>query len=43
MNNIFKINQTVPYNTKMKRSSKEKPSSVTYGTETISYIAPKIW
>ena len=44
MNNIFKVNQTVPYDLK-KRSVLQSinPSSVRSGTETKSYIALKIW
>ena len=44
MNNIFKVNQTVPYDLrKRKVLQSRKPTSVRYGTETISYMAPKIW
>ena len=44
MNNIFKVNQTVPYDLR-KRSVLQSvnPSSVRYGTETMPYIAPKTW
>ena len=44
MNIIFKINQTVPYDLKKRNVLQSRNlSSVRYGTETISYIAPKIW
>ena len=44
MNNIFKVNQTVPYDLRKRNVLKSRnPSSVRYGTETISYIVPKIW
>ena len=44
MNNIFKVNQTVPYNLRKRNAVHSRnPSSLRYGTETISYIAPKIW
>ena len=44
MNNIFKVNQTVPYDLRKRNVLQSRnPSSVRYGTETISYIAPKIW
>ena len=44
MINIFKVNQTIPYDLR-KRSvlQSRNPNSVKYGTETVSYIAPKIW
>ena len=41
MNNIFKVNQTVPYDLRKRNVLQSRnPSSVRYGTETISYIAP---
>ena len=44
MNNIFKVNQTVPYDIRQRNILQSiNPSSVRYGTETISYIAPKMW
>ena len=43
MNNIFKVNQTVPYDLRNRNFLQSRnPSSVRYGTETISYIAPKL-
>ena len=42
MNNIFKVNQTVPYDLRKRNVLQSRnPSSVRYGT--ISYIAPKMW
>ena len=44
MNNIFKVNQTIPYDLRKRNALQSRnPNSVKYGTETISYIAPKIW
>ena len=44
MNNIFNVNQTVPYDLRKRNVLQSRnPSSVRYGSETISYIAPKIW
>ena len=41
MNNIFKVNQTVPYDLRKRNVLQSRnPSSVRYGTET---TAPKIW
>ena len=43
-NNIFKVNQAVPYDLRNRNVFQSRtPSSVRYGTETISYIAPKMW
>ena len=44
MNNIFEVNQTIPYDFRKQNVLQSRNhSSVRYGTETISYIAPKIW
>ena len=44
MNKIFKVNQTVPYDLKKRNLLQSRNhSSERYGTETISYMAPKIW
>ena len=44
MNNTFKVNQTLPYDFRKRNVPQSRdPSYVRYGTETISYIAPKIW
>ena len=44
MNNMFKVNQTVPYDLRKRNVLQSRnPSSVRYGTATISYIAPTIW
>ena len=44
MDNIFKVNQTVPYDLRKRGVLQNRNiSSIRYGTETISYIAPKIW
>ena len=42
MNNIFKVNQIVPYDLRTGNVLQSRnPNSVQYGTKTISYIAPK--
>ena len=44
MNNIFKVNQTVPYDLRKRNVLQSRnSSSVRYGTETIPDMAPKIW
>ena len=44
MNNIFKVNQTVPYDLRNRNVLQSRdPSSVRFGTETVSYIASKVW
>ena len=44
MNNIFKVNPTVPYDLRKRNVLQTRNlSSVRYGTEMISHIAPKIW
>ena len=44
MDNIFKVNQTVPYDLRKRGVLQNRNiSSIRYGTETISYIAAKIW
>ena len=44
MNNMLKVNQTVPYDIRKRNVLQGRnPTSVIYGTETISYVAPKIW
>ena len=44
MKNVFHLNTKIPYNL---RSRSERycrnPKTVKYGTETIAYLAPKIW
>ena len=46
INNIFKVNQTVPYDLSLRKRNvlrSRNLNSARYGTETISHIAPKIW
>ena len=44
MNNIFKVNQTVPYDLRKRNVLQcRNPSSARYGTETISYIKIRKW
>ena len=41
---IFKINRTLLYNLKTHNEfSSRVPKTVKYGTETISFLAPKVW
>ena len=43
-NDIFKVNQTAPYDLRKRNVRQSRnPSSVRYGAETVSYIALKIW
>ena len=42
MNNIFKVNQTIPYDLRKQNVLQSIPNFVKSGTETISYIASKI-
>ena len=40
----FKINRTLPYNLRTQNHfSSRVPKTVKYGTETISFLAPKVW
>ena len=44
MGNVFKQNQSIPYELKNCNTFRgRRANSVKYGTETISYLAPKIW
>ena len=44
MNNILKISETVLYDLRKRNVFQSRiSSSVRYGTDNISYIAPKIW
>ena len=41
---VFKINRTLPYNVRTQNDfSRRVPKTVKYGTETISFLAPKVW
>ena len=43
MKNIFKVNQTIPYDLRKRNVLQSRnPNSVKYGAGTISYIAPKM-
>ena len=43
MGEVFKINRTLPYNLRTQNDfSSRVPKTVTYGTETISFLAPKV-
>ena len=44
MKNVFHLNTNIPYNfTLRSKLYSRNPKTVNYGTETISYLAPKIW
>ena len=44
MKNIFNLNTNIPYNLSSRSGPYcRNPKTVKYGTETISYLAPKIW
>ena len=44
MGEVFKINRTLPYNLRPQNDfSSRVPKTVKYGTETISFLAPKVW
>ena len=44
MNNIFKVTQTILYDLRKRNLLQSRtPNFVKYGTESISYISPKIW
>ena len=41
LNEVFKVNETIPYDLRMIYA--RNPKTVRYGTETISFFSPKIW
>ena len=44
MGEIYKISRTLPYNLRKQNNfSIRVPKTVKYGTETISFLAPKVW
>ena len=44
MNNIFKVIQTVPYDLRKRNVLQSRnQTSVRHVTETMSYLAPKVW
>ena len=44
MKNVFKFNTNISYNLRSRNEIYSRnPKAVKYGTETISYLAPKIW
>ena len=44
MKNVFQFNTNIPYNLRSRSELYSRnPKTVKYGTETISYLAPKIW
>ena len=44
MKNVFHLNTNIPYNLRSRSELYSRnPKIIKYGTETISYLAPKIW
>ena len=44
MKNVFHFNTNIPYNLRSRSElCSRNPKTVKYGTETISYLAPKVW
>ena len=44
MKNVFHLNTNIPHNLRLHNELYSRnPKAVKYGTETISYLAPKIW
>ena len=44
MKNVFHFNTNIPYNLRSRSELYSRnPKIIKYGTETISYLAPKIW
>ena len=44
LNEVFKVNETIPYDLRMRNELYARnPKTVRYGTETISFLSPKIW
>ena len=44
LNDVSKVNETIPYDLRMRNELYARnPKTVRYGTETISFLSPKIW
>ena len=44
LNDVSKVNETIPYDLRMRNELYVRnPKTVRYGTETISFLSPKIW
>ena len=44
LNEVFKVNETIPYDLRMRNELYARnPKTVRYGTETVSFLSPKIW
>ena len=44
LSEVFKVNETTPHDLRMRNELYAKnPNTVRYGTETISFLSPKIW
>ena len=44
LSEVFKVNETMPYDLRMRNELYARNSkTVRYGTETISFLSPKIW
>ena len=41
---VFKVNETIPYDLRIQSKLYARdPTKLRYGTETISFLSPKIW
>ena len=44
LSEVFKVNETIPYDLRIQsRLYARDPTKLRYGTETISFLSPKIW
>ena len=44
LSEVFKVNETIPYELRMRNElSSRNSKTVRYGTETISFLSPKMW
>ena len=44
LSEVFKVNETIPYDLRIRNDLYARyPKIVRYGTETISFLSPKIW
>ena len=44
LNEVFKVNETIPYDLRIQSKLYARdPTKLRYGTETISFLSPKIW
>ena len=44
LSEVFKVNETIPYDLRIQSKLYARdPTKLRYGTETISFLSPKIW